>query len=364
MFETVTDAAALDDLCARLAPSDWLGLDTEFVRESTFRARLCLVQVADRHGIVACVDPLAVPSLAPLFALLTRTGVTTVFHAGGQDLELIYQVGGILPHSVFDTQVAAALLGDDDQIGYGAAVEAHVGVTLAKAHTRTDWSRRPLSAAELDYAADDVRHLPALYASLHAELVARDRLAWALSESMTYARPERYAPDIDGAWTRVKGVRDLDDTGHTALRALAAWRERTAMQHDRPRRWIIGDEQLVTLARERPADAAGVASVPGMPPAVVRKHTAALLEALRDAERAPPTDVERNAPLDRAQRGRLEVMMKRVRARSAEWSIAPAMLATRRDCEALLRGERPPGLFDTWRRERIGDELAALATGD
>ena len=124
MFEIVTDAAALDDLCERLRPSDWLGLDTEFVRESTFWARLCLVQVADRGGVVACVDPLAVPSLDPLFELLTRDGVTTVFHAGGQDLELIHQVGGVLPRAVFDTQVAAALLGDDDQIGYGAAVQA------------------------------------------------------------------------------------------------------------------------------------------------------------------------------------------------------------------------------------------------
>ena len=364
MFETVTDAASLDNLCERLRPSDWLGLDTEFVRESTFWARLCLVQVADRNGIVACVDPLAVPSLAPLFELLTRDGVTTVFHAGGQDLELIHQVGGMLPRTVFDTQVAAALLGDDDQIGYGAAVEAHVGVTLAKAHTRTDWSRRPLSAAELDYAADDVRHLPALYDSLRAELVERGRLEWALSESMSYVRPERYQPDVDGAWTRVKGVRDLDGTGHAALRALAAWRERAAMQHDRPRRWIIGDEQLVTLARERPADAAGVAAVPGMPPAVLRKHTGALLETLRDAERAPPVDdATRKAPLDRALRGRLEVMMKRIKARGVELSIAPAMLATRRDCEALLRGERPSGLFDTWRRELIGDELAALAAG-
>ncbi|MEX0899651.1 MAG: ribonuclease D [Gammaproteobacteria bacterium] len=362
MFEYVTDAASLQRLCERLGRSDWLGLDTEFVRESTFWARLCLLQVSDRDGTIACVDPLAVP-LDPLLALIARPGVTTVFHAGSQDLELLHQVGDALPNAVFDTQVAAALLGDDDQIGYAAVVEAHLGVKLAKAHTRTDWSRRPLSESELDYAADDVRHLPALYQSLHDGLVARGRLDWACAESMVYANPDRFINDVDNAWTRVKGVRDLDGTGHTALRMLAAWRERTAMKQDRPRRWIIGDEQLVTLARERPADTAGIAAVAGMPAAVVRKHANALVELLREAEQAPPTEYSGNVPLDRAMRGRLDTMMKYVRARGSELSIAPAMLATRRDCEALLRGERPASLFDTWRRDLITEKLAALAAG-
>lgn len=360
MFEYVTEPRALDDLCARLSTTDWLGLDTEFVRESTFWAKLCLVQVSDRDGLVACVDPLALPTLDPLLDVVARDDLTLVCHAGGQDLELLHQAGRGLPKTLFDTQVAAALLGDDDQVGYAAVVEAHLGVKLDKAHTRTDWSRRPLTPSELEYAADDVRHLPALYQVLHDELVERGRLEWALAESLAVADPSRFEPRIDDAWTRVKGVRDLDGTGHAALRALAAWRERTAMKLDRPRRWILADDPLVTLARERPADPTALAATAGMPPAVVRKHATALLETLRAAEQAPPVEREYRPALDRAQKDKLDRMMKHVRARGAELKIAASMLATRRDCEALLRGERPASLCGGWRRELIGDELAAL----
>jgi ribonuclease D len=149
IYEYVTDDAALARLCDRLAGADWVAFDTEFVRERTYWPKLCLIQVADRDGLVACIDPLSGASLDRLLALLWRPGVTKVFHAASQDFEVLYRLRGPMPGPFFDTQIAAALLGDDEQIGYGAAVEAHTGVRLAKAHTRTDWSRRPLREVEL-----------------------------------------------------------------------------------------------------------------------------------------------------------------------------------------------------------------------
>lgn len=361
MYEYIIDDDALTKFCERIADADWVAFDTEFVRESTYWPKLCLIQLADRHGLIACVDPLSGATLDPLLDLVWRHGPTKVFHAASQDFEVLYRLRGPMTGPFFDTQIAAALLGDDDQIGYAAAVEAHTGIRLDKAHTRTDWSRRPLRDGELEYAADDVRHLPALYDSLHAELVARGRLDWALAESAALADPARYRPDPADAWKRVKGQRDIDATGYAALQQLAAWREEVAAENDRPRRWILGDEQLVALARERPVDNAGVAAIAGMPAAVARKHAARLVEIVQSAAAADGPAVTPGAPLDRAERDRVDRMMKWLRKRAAELSIAPSMLATRRDIEALVRGEQPRQLLDGWRHELVGEDLLAMA---
>lgn len=363
MYDFITDDDALARLCERIADADWLAFDTEFVRESTYWPKLCLIQLADRTGCVACVDPLSTASLAPLLDIVWRPGVTKVFHAASQDFEVLYRLRDAMGGPFFDTQIAAALLGDDDQIGYAAAVAAHTGIHLEKAHTRTDWSRRPLKGPELEYAADDVRYLPALYDALHAELVARGRVEWALTESAALADPSRYRPDADSAWKRIKGQRDIDAVGYAALRRLGAWREEVAIESDRPRRWILGDEQLVALARTRPRDVAGIAAIAGMPAAVARRHAGRLVELLHTTETTPGEAFSPGAPLDRAERDRTDAMMKWVRKRAAELSIAPSMLATRRDIEALVRGERPRALLDGWRRELVGEELLAMAGG-
>lgn len=361
MYEYITEDGALARLCERVTDADWIAFDTEFVRESTYWPKLCLIQLADKRGLVACVDPLSGAALDPLLDLVWRPGPTKVFHAASQDFEVLYRLRGPMGGPFFDTQIAAALLGDDDQIGYAAAVEAHTGIRLDKAHTRTDWSRRPLREVELEYAADDVRHLPALYDSLHAELVARGRLEWALAESAALADPARYQPDPADAWKRIKGQRDIDATGYAALQQLAAWREQVAAETDRPRRWILGDEQLVTLARERPADSAGVAAIEGMPAAVARKHAGRLVEIVQSATAADGPGFTPGAPLDRAERDRVDGMMKWLRKRASELSIAPSMLATRRDIEALVRGEHPRQLLEGWRRGLVGEELLAMA---
>ncbi len=360
MYSFVADEKSLLELAERLSRTDWIALDTEFVRERTYWPEFCLLQVAGRDGLVACVDPTALPTLDPLFDAIWRDDALKVVHAPSQDLEVLYRLRNERLGPLFDTQVAAALLGADDQIGYGAVVEAHLGIKLDKAHTRTDWSRRPLSASELEYAADDVRHLPALYDSLHAALVERGRTDWALQESATLADPARYGPDPDSAWLRVKGQRDLDAAGLGLLRALAAWRERTAMQYDRPRRWILADDVLIAVARTKPVDREALAAIPAMPSAVVRKHADALLGIV-----ATPADplTPRAGPLDGAERRRVDAMMAAVRKRAEELSIAAPMLATRKDCEAVVRGDPPAALSDGWRRAVIGESLRDLATG-
>src|SRR5215469_11566836 len=190
---------ALESLCARLRGQPWIAVDTEFMRERTYYPELCLVQVATDE-VVACVDPLALPSLEPLLKLLLDERMVKVLHAARQDLEIFFHLSGKVPQPVFDTQVAARFLGLPDQVGYGAAVQSLLGITLDKSHARTDWARRPLPPAALDYAADDVRHLRELYHRMQAELAARGRADWAGPELKALVDEKLYRPNPEGAW--------------------------------------------------------------------------------------------------------------------------------------------------------------------
>src|SRR5690242_4323737 len=192
-FLYIDTPAALDALCAQLRAQPWIAVDTEFMRERTYYPELCLVQVATDE-VVACVDPLALPSLQPLLEVLLEPKTVKVLHAARQDLEIFYNLTGAVPAPVFDTQVVARFLGHPDQAGYGAVVQSILGVTLDKSHARTDWMRRPLPPAALEYAADDVRHLRHLYKKLEVELDSRGRAGWAEPELKGLTDEALYKP--------------------------------------------------------------------------------------------------------------------------------------------------------------------------
>lgn len=359
----VTDPAELAALAARLRRQPWFALDTEFLRERTYYPRLGLIQVAD-PGQLCCIDPLALDDLTPLTAVLSDQNVIKVVHAASQDLEILLQETGVMPRPLFDTQVAAALLGHPDQIGYARLVTAMLGTTLAKAHTRTDWTRRPLGAGEIAYAADDVRYLAALYPLLRQQLEQRGRLGWLEDECRDLTDPARYRPDPALAWRRFKGIGRLPGAQQQALAQLAAWRERTAMAADRPRRWIIKDEVLTELARRRPSNEAELGRVRDLPQAVLRKHGPALLDCIAAA---PATRDQTLAPtaggLDPDQLSQVDLLMTGLRARAAEIDIGPATLASRKDMEALVAGERELPLLRGWRRAAAGQALLGLLEG-
>lgn len=356
MFELVTEETALEALAQRLGRRSWLAVDTEFVRERTYWPLPCLLQLADDVGTVACVDLIALPNPVPVLDLLWRADITKVFHAASQDLELLYRMRAEPLPGLFDTQVAAAMLGDDDQIGYAAAVAAHLGIELDKAHTRTDWSRRPLKPAELEYAADDVRHLRALYDALVADLDARDRRHWLEEECAAMTDPRRYLPDVAEAWSKVKGASGLSAAAFGRLRALASWREETALRVDRPRRWILADDILVRLANSTPRTAAELAATPDMPAAVARKYTDALLNCL-DAPAESGERPDNTGRLDTRQREQVKRLLGEVRAIAGELGIAPSLLATRRDIEAMARGKTPDAITRGWRATVLDGKL-------
>lgn len=359
----VADDAALAALIADLRGAEWVALDTEFMREKTYYPKLCLVQLATPERI-ACIDPLALADLAPLAALLSDPATLKVLHAAGQDMEVLLHEAGVIPEPVFDTQIAAALLGHPDQIGYARLVQNLLGVQLDKAHTRSDWSRRPLSADETAYAADDVRYLAALYPQLRAQLRQRGRLDWLDPEFQRLADPARYRPDPASAWKRVKGPRHLRPAQQQALEHLAAWRERTAMAADRPRGWIVKDDVLGEIARRRPADREALAAIRGLPEAVARKHGEAILAELASAANAPDAAATPPPkPLEPAQAALADLLMVGLRARAAEIEISPAALASRKELEALAAGERDLPLLQGWRLEAAGKTILELLEG-
>jgi ribonuclease D len=359
----VTSPEELDAAVFRLQGARRLAVDTEFMRERSYFAQLCLVQVA---GDADCflVDPLAGLELGSLFEVLADRSRPKILHAARQDLEVICNASGRVPGPVFDTQVAAALLGLPPQAGYADLVARQLGHSIDTAQTRTDWSRRPLTAAQLAYAADDVHHLLELHDALDAALAAQGRAAWLAEDCAALEDPGLYRTEPADAWRRLKGLARLQPPGQAAARALAGWREQRAIESDKPRGWILTDEALYEIATRLPRSPQELEQIASVPPAVVRKRggeLAALVAAAADsaAGASPGPTASRPTP---EQTRRIGALQQRVRDRAAALGINPEVLATRRDVEALVLGPRESSaLTRGWRREVLGEELLALA---
>lgn len=358
--------AGLAELCARLRGQPVLALDTEFMREKTYYAQLCLLQVAG-EGVVACVDPLAVKNLDPLLDLLYDPAVTKVLHAARQDLEIFFDLRGELPRPVFDTQIAATLLGHGDQIGYANLVQQMLGVELDKLATRTDWSRRPLAAEQLRYAEDDVRYLFQIYHQQVAQLRAKGRLDWLAGDFADLTARENFAMAEGDLWARVRGTQRLKGAQLAILRDLAVWRERRAQQSNRPRRWVLKDEAMVEMARRMPSDIAGLEAIRDLEAGTVQKHGAALLELIQTARATPPHTWPRPREYRRltpTQDALVDALMAVLRLRAQQAEVSPALLATRKDLEALVGGATDSPVLHGWRGALVGHDLRALLDGE
>jgi ribonuclease D len=355
---TTTLAATHDKarLIEALRHEDRIGIDTEFMRERTYFAQLCLVQVATR-GAIFFVDPLEDPALEGVWdALLDRAWV---LHSGRQDIEVIYQGTRRMPASLFDTQVAAALLGFAPQTGYANLVRELFDADLAKSHTRADWTRRPLPQNMLEYAAEDVEYLLDACDILEARLKEKDRLDWALEDSAALLDPGLYEVDPGQAEARLKGARNLKGRPRRAAVLLARWREQRALDADRPRQWILKDSVLLAIAQSNPRNEATLASVEGMPAATVRRSGRDILELLAQAEDATD-DYRPPARPGEKEKTMLKAMQKEVGRVADELGIAAEVVAPRKELSSMMLGERDVRSLTGWRRAVIGERLLEL----
>jgi ribonuclease D len=362
----IDNAEKLATALSYLSDSDYVALDTEFMRESTYYPKLCLVQAASAAHCFL-IDPLAIAELRPLVEFLAERSRTKVLHAARQDLEVLSQAHlqtASVAGPIFDTQIAAALLGYPAQIGYGSLVEQRLGHSLAKGHTRTDWSRRPLSAEQLQYAADDAHYLVPLHEDLRSALTEAGRIEWLYEETAELEDARLYRTEPDEAWKRLKGLDRLQPEQRSVAKALAAWREKLAMQRDKPRGWILADESLRDIAERLPRSLEQLEQTRGLPPATLRKRGDELLSVV-DQARARAADEADSAVFirpDSRQLGRVTQLMGVVRARGEELKISPELLATRRAVEQLVFSGRADSLLKGWRREVVGERLVALAS--
>lgn len=363
-FSFIDTPDALSQFLDETADARVLALDTEFIREKTYYPRLCLVQVAAGERI-ACIDPLVIEDLGPLWRRLADPDTLVLLHAGRQDIEVMYQACKVIPAPVFDTQIAAALCGYADQTGYAALVRDVLGVELDKSMTRADWSRRPLPAEALDYAADDVRYLHAVYEHLLERLRALGREDWLAPEFEALTHPAQYEVDPAEAWRRIRAAARMKPREVAVLRALAEWRENEAMRADRPRQWILKDDVLIFMAQRPPKNMAALLNVRGVEEGFAARHGEKLLaaiEAARDA--APPENLpEMRERLTPAQEAHADLLMAALKAIAADNDLAPASIANRKEIERLVRGDRNLDVLRGWRKAAAGSKLLDVLQG-
>ena len=358
----VSTSSELLHALEQLAQADFVAIDTEFMRESTYYPKLCLIQVAT-SAVCALIDPLTSLDLHPLWEFLADRTRVKVLHAARQDLEVLSLANEPAPGPIFDTQIAAALLGYSAQIGYGALVAKRLAHTLAKDHTRTDWSRRPLSSEQLQYAADDVRYLAPLYLGLRDALSDAGRLQWLYEDTSELERADLHRTEPQDAWRRLKGLDRLQPEQRATAKLLAEWREAVAIRSNRPRGWILADDALRQIAEQLPARVQDLERVRSLPPGVVRRRGEELVSVVERGRAAAGNEAAAATPVraDSQQLALVTKLMNFTRAQAEQLKVSPEMLATRRDVEQLVFSRRTGHLLEGWRRDVIGERLIALA---
>ena len=361
--------AELVELCADLRAARRFAFDTEFLSEGVYVPRLCLVQVATTE-FIALVDTLAVRDLSPLWALIADPDVQVVLHAAREDLRLAYYGGGsLLPANVFDTQIAAGLIGlSPYPLSYARLTEALTGVKLSKGETRSPWDRRPLTPEQTDYARDDVRYLLPLTDKLSSMLERLGRASWMTEEMARFALPGTFEPDPELAYLRLRGPRAGLGRRPTAVaRELAAWREREAAARNIPARMILQDETLVNIALRPPRRLSDFLRIKGFPAGEEVHIGPGMLDAITLAQGL--ADEQTPAPLagggdeTPAQQAVADVLFALGNALCLMRGLAPDLVLSRADALSLAKGGGTPALLTGWRKEAVGDELARLASG-
>ena len=369
MYQVITTNDDLSSYINSIKDCKWLALDTEFIRERTYYPKLCLVQIAahDTEGNLqlACIDPLEIEDISPLLFLLNNTNITKVLHAAHQDLEIFNFLSGQVPQPIFDTQPAAAVLGYGDQMGYGRLMLQVLKVDLDKSQSRTDWAKRPLKQAQLDYAIDDVRYLAQAYPIIRDQLLSLERISWLDNDFARFTNPALYAINAYSRWKKVKGLQVLKRPQLAILRELAAWREDLAEHKDLPRRWIIKDEILIDLARQQPNDLQSIADMRGINTERTKKYHQKWLDCIEKGQSLPedewPEISRRNKPTA-TQDKIIDVLITALNIRAQELGITPAVITTRKKIAGMVQEKRNI-LANDWRGALVNELFTDILAG-
>lgn len=364
----IDTTAALEEACRLLAQSDFITIDTEFLRETTFWPELCLIQMASpEHEYI--IDPMAKGlDLKPFFELMANSAVVKVFHAARQDIEIIFHLGDLIPHPIFDTQVAAMVCGFGDSVSYDQLVQKVKNVHIDKTSRFTDWSRRPLSDKQLDYALADVTHLRDVYLKLKGQLDAEGRAEWLTEEMAILESRETYDLPPEQAWQRLK-MRLRKPTELAVMQYVAAWREREARARNVPRSRVLKDDAIYEIAQQQPKDVEALGRLRTIPKGWERSSSGtAILEQVNTALALPKSEMphlERHTHAPEGTQSAVELLKVLLRLTSEKHGVASKVIANSDDLEKIAaEGEKAEvAALQGWRKELFGDLALKLISG-
>lgn len=361
----ITTSKDLKKACELLSRQPFITVDTEFMRQTTYRPKLCLIQMA-APGLEYVADPLSGLDLSPFYALMANEAVIKVFHAARQDIEIVYQEAGVIPKPLFDTQVAAMALGHGEAISYGSLVKKLLKRNHDKTYQAVDWCARPLGAKQLEYAAGDVTYLRDVYLKLKQRLEETGRESWLEEEMAVLIDPKTYAFDPADAWKRLK-LGGKSRQARAIIMELASWRERTAQEENVPRGRVIKDEAIYEVAKHAPRSLDTLSRLRTVRE-VLKARGQAILQAVETALARDPAEVAgaaaAQADLPASASAAVELLRVLLKAEAAELNIAPRLLASAEDLEKLAQFDDPdvPALRG-WRRQLFGEKALALKSG-
>ncbi len=349
----------LTEFCEKIANAEYIAIDTEFVRDKTYFCKLCLIQIASPTAI-ACIDPLVVKDLSALKDLFSNPTQTKIFHAARQDLEILYSDLGLMPAPMFDTQLAATLLGLGEQIGYGNLVQHYLDINLAKQHARTDWEQRPLNTEQLEYAANDVRYLIQMYPLVLKDLQKYGRQDWLENDFAQLLDPALYQVNSEQLWQKVSGNQKLRRKQLAVLQQLCIWREEIAIKKNKPRKWILSDNIALSIAMSMPTSKSKVANIRGINKATIDKDSEAIVNCVQKALDTPeeqwPTP-HKKRKLDKNQEATVDALLAISKLKANEHNISVGAIVNRNELEKLILKEPELAIVNGWRFNLVGETL-------
>ena len=354
----IEDNQTLTKFCDKLINEPLLAIDTEFFRETTYYPHLGLIQIASPDEII-CVDPIAFDAREQLRRLFFNPQIIKVFHSCSQDMEVLYLYFGKLPAPLFDTQIAAAMLGYQEQIGYAKLVAEQYDVELDKSQTRTNWLKRPLSAKQIEYAGEDVLYLLPLYEKFNTELKNKNRDSWLQEDcELLCGNEQRFQPDMENCWQRVKGYFKLDGVQLAVCRSIAQWREQLAIEQDKTRRKIMSDDLVLKLA-ETQADINQLKNIDRQISKFSHNELEALAQAIKTGLHTPESEwpvINRERPSNE-EKAQLKKLQQLVQSKANALNIHQSVLSSKKELEKLMQGSQQSKLLTGWRFDCIGEQL-------
>ena len=355
---------SINNFVSKISSTNTIGLDTEFVRIRTYYPKLCLVQISSNSG-TGCIDCLQRNNLNKVWQLIFNPNKLKIFHSARQDLEILFLIKGQIPENIFDTQIAAALLGYPPQVGIKQLLKDELNIEISKTETRSDWSKRPLDLKQIEYALEDVNHLLNLHNALKNKLKEKERYRWAMEDSSRILTNEKELFNPDSAWKRIPGIKNLKNKNQYLAVKLATWREKTAIQMDLPRQWLLSDQALIETAKKEPVSLTRLERI-GIKNRHLKKSQ---LEQISKLVRQHKENIERVGKLKpkfnknykiHSDPNLLEKLSKIISVKAKELNIFPEVLAGKKDLLALSQKNSDSKLLTGWRKKAIGAELNEL----